>query len=97
MLSIRIKRLPLTAGSETRCAADDVSYDATSNLFSWYRNNEGGLWLAEGLEDDDAIRRKNSHPWIKCGSDEDEVVESKSSVHSVNREDIIRWRNSIGP
>ena len=40
-----------------------MSCDATSNLFGWYRDLEGGLWLEEN---------QGKHPWVVYDSDEDE-------------------------
>ena len=75
--------------------ADDVSCDATFNLFNWHRNNEGGIWLAEGLEDADAVRRNHSHPWIKNDSDEEDVLESKDHKNTINWDNIKRWQDGI--
>ena len=76
--------------------ANTVSCDASFNLFKWYRNNEGGLWLAEGFEDVDAVRRRNLHPWIKNDSDEEDILESRDSEKKVNQDSIQRWRDGIG-
>ena len=73
-----------------------MSCDASFNLFNWYRNNEGGLWLAEGFEDADAVRRSHSHPWIKNNSDEDDDdLESRDSENTVNQDNIKRWQEGI--
>ena len=50
--------------------ADRVSGDATFNLFNWYREFEGGLWLEETQE---------AYPWIVYDSDEDFYSEDKDS------------------
>jgi hypothetical protein len=72
-----------------------VSCDASFNLFNWYRNNEGDLWLAEEFEDADAVRRNNSHLWIKNDSDENDVLESRDSENTVNQDNIKRWQDGI--
>ena len=72
-----------------------MSCDASFNLFNWYRNNEGGLWLAERFEDANAVRRNNSHPWIKNDLDEDDVLESRDSEDTVNQDNIKRWQDGI--
>lgn len=72
-----------------------MSCDATFNLFSWYRNNEGGLWLAEGFESVGAVRRMISHPWIHYDSDEDDVLESIDSEKTANNDTLKRWRDDI--
>lgn len=82
--------------SEAHREADAVSCDASFNLFNWYRNNEGGLWLAEGFEDVDAVRRNHSHPWIKNDSDEDDDdLERRDSENTVNQDYIKRWQDGI--
>lgn len=56
------------------------------NLFNWY---------TEGFEDADTVRRNNSHPWIKNNSDENNVLESRYSVNTVNKDNIKRWQDGI--
>ena len=46
-------------------AAGIISSNATFNLFNWYKNNEGGLWLVAcrtkaGIWE---VRRIQAHPW----------------------------------
>ena len=36
----------------------------------WYRENEGGLWLADAQGNVGMTRKRNWHPWIKYESDE---------------------------
>ena len=74
--------------------ANTVSSDASFNLFNWHRNNEGGLWLTEGFEDIDTVRRNNSHPWIKNDSDEDIISEGEESV-IMDVKGIQEWRKGI--
>ncbi len=84
--------------SEAQMKADSVSSDATFNLFNWYRNNEGGIWLDEGFEDAESVRRNNSHPWIKDDSDQDHIVESGDSESITNWDswdNIKRWQDDI--
>lgn len=72
-----------------------MSGDASFNLFNWHRNNEGGLWLAEGFEGVDTVRRNNSHPWIKDDSDEDIISEGEESDKIKSEDGIQKWRESI--
>ncbi len=72
-----------------------MSCDATFNLFNWYRNNEGGMWLAERFEDADAVRRNHSHTWIKNDLDEEDVLESRYSKNTINRDNIKIWQDGI--
>ncbi|KAL9593623.1 MAG: hypothetical protein Q9219_007466 [cf. Caloplaca sp. 3 TL-2023] len=58
--------------------ANEVSSYATYNLFNWQRNNEGGLWLDEGFEDADTVRRYNKHPWVAADSEEDDRLEEEN-------------------
>jgi len=37
--------------------ANKISSDATFNLFNWHKNNEKGLWLAEGQNNINTIRK----------------------------------------
>ena len=72
-----------------------MSSDASFNLFNWHRNNEGGLWLDEGFQTIDIVRRNNSHPWIKDDSDEDIISESEESDKMISENDIQQWRKDI--
>ena len=74
--------------------ADDISSDATSNLFNWHKNNEGGLWLAEEGADIREIRRIQAHPWINDDSDEAAFSEDESDK-SVDTPNVLRWRASL--
>ena len=41
------------------------------------------------------MRRSNSHQWIKNDSDEDDILESKDSEKTVNRDGVKRWQDGI--
>lgn len=52
--------------------ADYISSNATFTLFYWHRNNEEGLWLADGTEENlEVVRRLQSHPWISYDTDDE--------------------------
>lgn len=53
------------------------------------------MWLAEGFEDADAVRKNHSHPWIKNDSDEEDLLESKDHENTINRDNIKRWQDGI--
>ena len=72
-------RVWLINTSEANEEADKASMGATINLFNWARNNDGGLWLKEGSEDDTTVRKKNSHPWVRADSDTDDTSDSRDS------------------
>ena len=73
----------LNSRSDYECEADDVSSDATFNLFNWHSNNEEGLWLAGDETDLSTIRRLSRHPWLGTWDDsEDSFPEASKSVTS---------------
>ncbi|KAL9024572.1 MAG: hypothetical protein Q9196_006423 [Gyalolechia fulgens] len=82
--------------NELYAEADTISCDACFNLFNWHRNNEGGLWLAEGFETADAVRRKNSHAWIMNDSDDDDMLDSGGSENTAHEDNNInRWQDGV--
>lgn len=85
----------LTRISQLDADANDASEYATSNLFMWYRQNEGGLWLADALEDVGMTRRKNRHPWITYEADEELSCEDTEDLKDIDVDGIIRWRDAI--
>ena len=53
--------------------ADDKSCEATFHLFSWHKNNEEGLGLDDGMEDNiDVVKKLQPHPWIHYSWSDDE-------------------------
>lgn len=74
--------------------ADNISNDATFNLFNWQKNNEGGLWLAAKGATDEQVRRIHGHAWIH--DDSDESINEGSALDTlsdmgVDRPDIEPW------
>jgi len=65
-----------------------VSSDATLNLFVWYRDLEGGLWLEEN---------QGKHAWIMYDSDEDDLPEDEESKSPLDDPRIWSWRESAIP
>ena len=66
-----------------------MSYEATLNMFDWYRGVEGGVLLEE---------TRQKHPWIMYDSDEDPQDEDSSDdgtvFHDVQRDSRIRsWQD----
>ena len=75
--------------------ANDVSEYATFNLFYWYRNNEGGLWLGKDQDNIEAVRRLQSHPWITYDSDGETCSEIEQPDKELDKAHIESWRYSI--
>lgn len=73
----------------------DICSTATSYIFSWHYQNEGGLWLDDG-RGSEATRQLQNHPWINtCLFDESENDDEDNSTKSTpSRERIIAWRNA---
>lgn len=74
--------------------ADKISSTATRNLFYWHKNNEEGLWLDDGTQDNiEVLRKLQSHPWISCDLSEDEEVEDVGNPpkRASNVESIKDW------
>ena len=71
--------------------ANDISADACCNLFSWHRNNEQGLWLAENQEDEHISRKRTFHPWVTYESDDDSSIDDVESVKTVRQDVIEDW------
>jgi len=65
-----------------------VSSDATLNLFAWYRDLEGGLWLEEN---------QDKHAWIIYDSDEDDPREDEEFKPLLDDSRIRSWRESATP
>ena len=63
-----------------------MSSDATLNLFAWYRDLEGGLWLEE---------HQGKHAWIVYDSDEDESPGDEESNPLPDDSRIRSWQESI--
>lgn len=84
-----------------RALADSQSRDTTSRLFNWHRAYDGGLWLDEGTENIEAIRRVQLHPWIvdlfnkdnRRVKDNSPVKESQQP--EVDRETILEWNAEV--
>ena len=65
-----------------------MSNDATLNLFMWYRDLEGGLWLEES---------QGRHPWVVYDSDEDDALGDEESNGLSNDSRTRRWQESTSP
>ena len=78
--------------------ADSFSCNATLNLINWHRRNEGGLWLAGDENDDDKIRKLQSHSWIEI-VDSDEEYDSADEVSdravTAKEASIKEWQDRV--
>lgn len=84
--------------SEEYGLADNFSCNATLNLINWHKRNEGGLWLAGDENNEETIRRLQSHPWIEIvDSDEDvDSTDEESEKGRVNTKDTVKeWQNGL--
>ena len=74
----------------------EISSTATSYIFSWHCQHEGGLWLDEG-RGPEAVRKIQTHPWIDTSlfDESESEEEEKSTKSSPNREKIVSWRNGV--
>lgn len=87
---------PLISDSQLDNDANDASGDATMNLFNWHRSNEdGGLWLAEGQEDVQTTRKRNSHAWISYSSDDELGCGSAGSGRRTDFDGIAKWQDGV--
>jgi len=59
--------------------------DATLNLFAWYRDLKGGLWLEEN---------QDKHAWIIYDSDKDNSLGNEEYKSLLNDSRIRSWRKS---
>jgi hypothetical protein len=78
-----------------RALADRQSWDATSRLFNWHRSDDDGLWLDDGNEDIEAIRRVQLHPWIVDPWDGYSESDEGSQHPEVHRETILEWNAEV--
>jgi len=62
-----------------------MSSDATLNLFAWYKDLEGGLWLEEN---------QDKHAWIIYDSDEDNSLGDEEYKSPLDDSRIRSWRES---
>ena len=61
----------------------------------WYRQNEGGLWLADAQGDVGMTRKRNRHPWITYESDEELSCGDTKTLRDIDVDGVIRWRDAI--
>ena len=71
--------------------ANNKTQDACFNLFSWHKNNEGGLWLATEGEDESISRKRTLHPWVHYESDDDSELEETTAAKHVDKDFITGW------
>lgn len=78
-----------------RQTADGESFEATMNLFTWHKNNEEGLWLDDGMEDDiEMVRKLQFHPWIHYSwpdVEDDDSEGEKSDKDGPDEDTIQDW------
>lgn len=83
-----IARASTDDGVNANVIEDDAnrsSSDATGNLFSWYRNLEGGLWLEEN---------RGKHAWIIYGAEEHDLPVDEESKPPLDDSRIRAWQES---
>lgn len=82
---------------ERQKIADQQSRSATSRLFNWHRGYDDGIWLDDGTQDIEAIRKLQRHPWIidpwDDGGNHSPSSEKKPSM--LDQESILEWRAKV--
>lgn len=66
-------------------------------MFNWHRSYDDGIWLYDGTEDIDFVRRLQKHPWIVdpfFDSQESDPVE-EPKIESFSAENIMRWDDEV--
>jgi hypothetical protein len=105
-VAFEIARPALSNGTgRYTCPTDNPqrsSYNATFNIFNWFRNAEdGGLWPRSGSDSSSNVRALIRHPWITDeGEDMSEGGVSKDTDHhksgSINIEEWLIGLDDVG-
>lgn len=84
------------SGIQDWCEAMEISSTATSYIFSWHCQHEGGLWLDEG-QGSEAARKVQTHPWIDTPlfDDSESEEDERTTKASTACEQIVSWRNGV--
>ena len=71
---------------------------ATSYIFDWHRQHNGGLWL-DGGHGSEAARKTQGHPWIDTplfdGSESEGEDEDESTKGLPDLDWVVSWRRGV--